>query len=738
MRKLKTFSIFSLLISIAIFFIAVIVVQKLEYKNFENLKKSEVENTFKSNFNEIIQQNRDNNNLVNFSSEQLKKDFNQIQVLIRNNKCRLLEIIQYAKKSLESDGEFRREEILNEIGMTTKWWLIGPFDNTDKKGFTAIYPPEKEIDFEMSYSGKNNSSLKWFKLNEKYIGQINFNEIFSENEKTVAYALTFLYTPKKTVAYLKTGSDDTVSVWINDKPILIKEIWRAIDLDQETTKISLKKGFNKILVKVCEDWGEWGLYLRIVNENGQFPKGFRYFYTTKQKLGGLKKNEFIERFNFLKKLRDIKTYKQRLKQAEELNAIYISAETSESLAYTYLQLGILNRAKFYFNKYYLKSIKKIVEIQAKDLIKNEADELTNELWNLYLAKNYEVEIEKAKTAISFYEAINQEGGRLMDALYFLGQVYQEVSREEEGIELIKKSLTMAEVENNYFRMAGCFNEIGNYYFNKLKDYNIALENYLLAKEIAEREGIKHYIKISTGNIGSVYWAVANDYYDEDNYEEAIKYYSKALSFVSEKVYSSQLHYGMGLSYYYLGQYNIALEKFNDAIRLNPEYGEAFFKLGSSYRELKKNDEAVEAFKKAILLKADDERYYTVLGSVYCGKKMYAEAIRVYEKALEINPDYAFALNNLGWLYAMAEDKRFFEPEKALELAQKAVSIYASAAYLSTLAEAYFINGEVDKALETIELSLKKYSELMNVDPEELETVQNQLKKFKKVKERPKR
>ena len=36
-------------------------------------------------------------------------------------------------------------DLAAHFGFIQKWMLIAPFDNTDKKGFAAAYPPEKGI-----------------------------------------------------------------------------------------------------------------------------------------------------------------------------------------------------------------------------------------------------------------------------------------------------------------------------------------------------------------------------------------------------------------------------------------------------------------------------------------------------------------------------------------------------------------------------------------------------------------
>jgi len=79
---------------------------------------------------------------------------------------------------------------------------------------------------------------------------------------------------------------------------------------------------------------------------------------------------------------------------------------------------------------------------------------------------------------------------------------------------------------------------------------------------------------------------------------------------------------------------------------------------------------------------------------------YDKAIRAYETIIALDPDQALALNNLAWILVTCPDKRLRNPGRGLELAQKAVTLERSAVFLDTLAEAYYENGFIRKAIQT--------------------------------------
>jgi tetratricopeptide (TPR) repeat protein len=75
------------------------------------------------------------------------------------------------------------------------------------------------------------------------------------------------------------------------------------------------------------------------------------------------------------------------------------------------------------------------------------------------------------------------------------------------------------------------------------------------------------------------------------------------------------------------------------------------------------------------------------------------ALNAYELALRLDPNHAEANNNLAWMLLTSEDTSLRDPIRALPLAKQAVLIESNAAYLDTLAEAWYQNGDPAQAVE---------------------------------------
>jgi Zn-dependent protease with chaperone function len=117
--------------------------------------------------------------------------------------------------------------------------------------------------------------------------------------------------------------------------------------------------------------------------------------------------------------------------------------------------------------------------------------------------------------------------------------------------------------------------------------------------------------------------------------------------------------------------------------------------------------------------------YKVLGDLYYETGNLSGVQQAYEASLKLNPENPHVLNNLAWLYATAEDPRFRNPARALDLAKAAAGLLEEPHILDTLAECYYVNGQYAKALETARRALRLARENRTY-------YQEQVEKFRKA------
>ena len=181
--------------------------------------------------------------------------------------------IKASAKALEETG--RKVDLPQVMGFLMRWKVIGPFDNTDRKGFAVAYPPEKEIDFGASYEGKD-GKVKWsdFSTSDSF-GMVDVNLEYGELKQVVAYAHTIYESPEAQEVQFRLGCKNAWKIWLNGELLFARdEYHRGIRVDQYAIDAKLKKGKNAILVKFCQNeqmqsWTkEWQFQIRVTDASG--------------------------------------------------------------------------------------------------------------------------------------------------------------------------------------------------------------------------------------------------------------------------------------------------------------------------------------------------------------------------------------------------------------------------------------------------------------------------------------
>jgi hypothetical protein len=175
-------------------------------------------------------------------------------------------------------------DLPGHLGMIEKWQLIGPFDNTDMKGFEVAYPPEKTVDLAAKLKGKKDAEIAWSEhqvqdpqnitdLNR--LGIVDFNKAIGKNMGVVGYAMACVDSRKEQPVEVRVGSFNAVKVFLNGKQVIAHEEYHhPAKMDQYVGKGTLKAGRNEILVKVCQNeqteaWAQsWNFQLRLCDALG--------------------------------------------------------------------------------------------------------------------------------------------------------------------------------------------------------------------------------------------------------------------------------------------------------------------------------------------------------------------------------------------------------------------------------------------------------------------------------------
>jgi tetratricopeptide (TPR) repeat protein len=100
----------------------------------------------------------------------------------------------------------------------------------------------------------------------------------------------------------------------------------------------------------------------------------------------------------------------------------------------------------------------------------------------------------------------------------------------------------------------------------------------------------------------------------------------------------------------------AIEYLNEAIRLQPDFANAYGARGNAYGNQRQYQLSLEDYDKAILLKPDKAVFFNNRGNVYKELNKYQLAIEDYNEAIRLKPDNAEAYHNRGNAYFIQGNK----------------------------------------------------------------------------------
>jgi tetratricopeptide (TPR) repeat protein len=152
---------------------------------------------------------------------------------------------------------------------------------------------------------------------------------------------------------------------------------------------------------------------------------------------------------------------------------------------------------------------------------------------------------------------------------------------------------------------------------------------------------------------------------EGKTEEAIDHYNQAIRLQPNYAiaYNSR-----GQIYGYLGQYQRAIEDLNKAIRLKPNYKDAYNNRGFAYGKLGQYQLAIENYDKAIRLQPNNAAVaYSNRGLTYGYLGQYQRAIEDFDKSIQLQPNAATYYNRgVAYFYQGNNELGCRDAQKACE------------------------------------------------------------------------
>lgn len=158
-------------------------------------------------------------------------------------------------------------------------WLLNGFYHMDRNWYRCLdydyLGVEENVDPE---EGEVNGDYAWRRITSSGI-YINLNTAYPEYENPnagISYAFVRIYSPKTQAVELWLGSDDAIKVWLNGENVHTVNELKEWTADEDKVQVILNSGWNRLLIKINEWYGEYGFSARFSNPDGTEVEGLRY------------------------------------------------------------------------------------------------------------------------------------------------------------------------------------------------------------------------------------------------------------------------------------------------------------------------------------------------------------------------------------------------------------------------------------------------------------------------------
>jgi CubicO group peptidase (beta-lactamase class C family) len=155
-----------------------------------------------------------------------------------------------------------------------RWLVLGPIPVSQEESKNKDFDTQKAVfeqepfpleEFDNVREGKSvkiaGKAYVWKKLNSDDI-VVDLDKQYSGADYAIAYACADITLESPEKVLFGIGSDDAVKVWLNRKLVHQNWVARPVNPDEDLVTLNLKKGNNRMIIKIQEIAGQWGFCCR--------------------------------------------------------------------------------------------------------------------------------------------------------------------------------------------------------------------------------------------------------------------------------------------------------------------------------------------------------------------------------------------------------------------------------------------------------------------------------------------
>jgi hypothetical protein len=178
--------------------------------------------------------------------------FAKIDFLKNSEKFKNLPIVKYraAVSAYKRKNTEEANSYYNNLNVIREWSFCGVFENLNGSGLNTEYEPETYPKNDKLFDASSNGKVGWF-IPKSYSKDV-YHHFTNETEygNGIIYAQVFIDVPEDKNYLISYGTSSAIKVFVNDVEVAIKEETGKTNLDAFNVKVKLKKGTNRLLLKI--------------------------------------------------------------------------------------------------------------------------------------------------------------------------------------------------------------------------------------------------------------------------------------------------------------------------------------------------------------------------------------------------------------------------------------------------------------------------------------------------------
>jgi protein O-GlcNAc transferase len=251
-------------------------------------------------------------------------------------------------------------------------------------------------------------------------------------------------------------------------------------------------------------------------------------------------------------------------------------------------------------------------------------------------------------ANNLYQQIIKQDSRHAEAHFLMGSLHAQSGSIKTAISWLYKAVQLAPKQAQYrYYLAECYKSNSEFY-KAIHYYKQVIasesDNATLLMKLAETYQADHQLDLAITSAEDALKIDSNmvealnflgNIYTDINSDKATHYFKKALDIAPDV---AEIHYNLGNNYFQKGQSAHAVSSYQQAIKHNPVFTNAYLNLANTLKSAKHYKEALHYYHQAHNLEPDSAAINYQIGGIYTETGNLQKSLAFHQKAYEKEPN----------------------------------------------------------------------------------------------------